>query len=80
MKAMLHKVMAMCMALIVLMTTTSFTVAMHYCGDTLVSYSFSHKAEGCGMEKVATATLCDQERMQKNIVLHRSTTHHRRPR
>lgn len=77
---MLHKVMAMCMALIVLMTTTSFTVAMHYCGDTLVSYSFSHKAEGCGMEKVATATLCDQERMQKTSCCTDQQLIYRRPR
>ncbi len=66
MKAMLHKVIAICMALIVLLTTTSFTVAMHYCGDTLVDYSFSHKVKSCGMEKTVSTTNCEQERMQKS--------------
>lgn len=39
------------MALIVLFSTMSFTVDMHYCGESLVDLSFFAKAEGCGMEK-----------------------------
>jgi hypothetical protein len=38
------------MALIVLFSTFSFTVAQHYCGDDLVDFSFFGKAESCGME------------------------------
>ena len=38
------------MAFVVLLSTMSFTVSMHYCGDTLVETSMFHKAEGCGME------------------------------
>lgn len=38
------------MAVIVCCTTMSFNVAVHYCGDSLVDYSFLHKAKTCGME------------------------------
>ena len=38
------------MAFVVLFSTLSFTVNMHFCGDTLVETAIFHKAEGCGME------------------------------
>ncbi len=38
------------MAFVVLFSTMSFTINMHYCGDTLVETVVFHKAEGCGME------------------------------
>ena len=38
------------MAFVVLFSTMSFTVNMHYCGGTLVETAIFHKAEGCGME------------------------------
>ena len=38
------------MAFVVLFSTMSFTLNMHYCGDTLVETAMFHKAEGCGME------------------------------
>ncbi len=38
------------MAVMVLFSTMSFTVDMHYCGDMLVETAIFHKAEGCGME------------------------------
>ena len=38
------------MAVIVLFSTLSFTVNMHYCGDTLVETAIFQKAKGCGME------------------------------
>jgi len=37
------------MALLVLFSTMSFTVDMHYCGDLLVDYSFFETADGCDM-------------------------------
>lgn len=43
------------MAFVVLFTTMSFTVDMHYCGDSLVDFSVFTKAEGCGMEKAQLA-------------------------
>lgn len=42
--------MSFVMALVVLFTTTSFTVNMHYCGDTLVDTAIFHKVKGCGMK------------------------------
>ena len=38
------------MALVVLFTTMSFTIDMHYCGNTLVDTAIFKKAKGCGME------------------------------
>ena len=38
------------MALVVLLSTFSFTVDMHFCGDRLVDTAIFQKAEGCGME------------------------------
>lgn len=50
MKQVLHKIMAFTMAFVVLFSTMSFTVNMHYCGDTLVETAIFQKAKGCGME------------------------------
>ncbi len=38
------------MAFVVLFSTMSFTLNMHYCGDTLVETAVFQKAKGCGME------------------------------
>ena len=38
------------MAFVVLLSTMSFTVDMHYCGDTLVDTAIFHKATNCGMD------------------------------
>ncbi len=38
------------MAFVVLLSTLSFTVEAHYCGDTLVDSSLFQEAESCGME------------------------------
>lgn len=40
----------MVLSLMVLVSTVSFTVDSHYCGDHLVDMSLFSKAEGCGME------------------------------
>ncbi|WP_297794159.1 hypothetical protein [uncultured Eudoraea sp.] len=50
MKEILRQIASFCMALMVLFSTLSFTVDMHYCGDLLVDYSFFEAAEGCAME------------------------------
>ena len=42
--------MSFLMALVVVFSTMSFTVDMHYCGDTLVDTSIFEKADTCGME------------------------------
>lgn len=65
MKQLIHKSMAIFMATVVFMTTMSFTIDMHYCGDTMVDYSFFHKAESCGMEKEQVASTCESPEMKK---------------
>ena len=52
MKQVFHKIMSMLMAFVVLCSTMSFTVGMHYCGDTLVETAIFHKTKGCGMESM----------------------------
>ncbi len=49
MKKVFHKLLSITMALVVLFSTMSFTVDMHYCGDTLVDASIFEKSDGCGM-------------------------------
>ncbi|WP_178987122.1 HYC_CC_PP family protein [Winogradskyella schleiferi] len=50
MKKVFYKISSACLALIVLLSTVSFTVDSHYCGDTLVDSSLFGHAESCGME------------------------------
>ena len=50
MKEKLHRILSFSMALLVLLSTMSFTIDMHYCGDTLVDTAIFKKAETCGME------------------------------
>ena len=57
--------MAVFMAAVVFMTTMSFTVDMHYCGDTMVDYSFFHNVTTCGMEKTEVASICENPEMSK---------------
>lgn len=38
------------MAFVVLFSTMSFTINMHYCGDALVETAVFHQTKGCGME------------------------------
>jgi hypothetical protein len=56
MKQVFHKIMSLLMAFVVLFSTMSFTVDMHYCGDTLVETAFFHKTKGCGMEMEKPST------------------------
>ena len=42
--------MSVLMACVVLLSTMSFTVDMHYCGDTLVDTAIFQKVKTCGME------------------------------
>ena len=44
------------MAIVVLFSTTSFTIDMHYCGDTLVDAAIFHKVKTCGMEMQSPST------------------------
>lgn len=50
MKQVVHKISAFLMAFVVLFSTMSFTIDMHYCGGTLVDKAVFKEAESCGME------------------------------
>ena len=50
MKQLFHKILSFAMAFVVLLSTMSFTVNMHYCGDTLVETAIFKSTKGCGME------------------------------
>ncbi|MFT4800609.1 MAG: hypothetical protein ACI93N_000368 [Flavobacteriaceae bacterium] len=50
MKQVFHKITSILMAFVVLFSTMSFTIDMHYCGDKLVETAIFLKAKGCGME------------------------------
>ncbi|WP_229720478.1 HYC_CC_PP family protein [Winogradskyella helgolandensis] len=72
MKQFFHKIMSLAMVFVVLFSTMSFTVNMHYCGDTLVETAIFHKAKGCGMEMEKPSTdgcsitkknCCDEEQL-----------------
>ena len=72
MKQIFHKIMSLAMTFVVLFSTMSFTVNMHYCGDTLVESAIFQKAKGCGMEMEKPSTeecsitkknCCDDEQL-----------------
>lgn len=47
---MLRHIVSVAMALLVLFSTMSFTVDMHFCGDHLVDLAFFDDAKTCGMD------------------------------
>ena len=46
----LHKTFSAILAFLVLLSTVSFTVEKHFCGDVLVDVSMFSQVEKCGME------------------------------
>ncbi|PHN92351.1 hypothetical protein CSC80_15420 [Maribacter sp. 6B07] len=54
MKILAHKFISVVMAVVVLLSTMSFSVDMHYCGDMLVDFSIMEQVKTCGMEIVKT--------------------------
>lgn len=56
-----HKISSFCLALIVLLSTFSFTVDSHYCGDVLVDSSIFGHVKTCGMEiqQQSSSSACD---------------------
>ena len=61
MKAFFHKTISLAFSILVLFTTMSFTVGLHYCGDALVDYSVYHNTKTCGMEKQQSENDCKNE-------------------
>jgi hypothetical protein len=59
MKEVLHKIIAFFMACVVVFSTMSFTISMHYCGDTLVDFGIFKQAKTCGMEMNESTPISD---------------------
>lgn len=57
--------MALFMSLVVLLSTVSFTMGMHYCGDMLVDFAFNESVTTCGMEKEPVAVSCETTSISK---------------
>jgi len=65
MKQCIHKIVSVLMAFVVLFSTMSFTIDMHYCGDTLVDTAVFSKAKTCGMESMETSS-CESPQLKKD--------------
>jgi hypothetical protein len=70
MKEKIHKIFVTLMALLLLVSTTSWKVEKHYCMDVLVDVAFFIPAQDCGMdinleddssEKIEKQSCCDDE-------------------
>lgn len=48
-----HKFFSVVMALLVLLSTISFTMEKHFCGDTLIDVAIFSKVNSCGMDMEA---------------------------
>jgi len=66
MKEFIHKTVVVLMAFVVLFSTMSFTIDMHYCGDKLVNTAVFKKAKSCGMEMQKTTPSSDCFISKKN--------------
>lgn len=69
MKENFHKIAALSMAFMVLFSTMSFSLDMHYCGDHLVDFSFTQKVDTCLMkaEMSKTSTSCSMMDMKMEM-------------
>ncbi len=65
MKKIFHKILSLSIAFVVLFSTMSFTVNMHYCGNTLVDTAIFHQVKTCGMETQAPSN-ADECAITKN--------------
>jgi hypothetical protein len=68
MKEFSHKILAILMSFVVLLSTTSFAITKHYCGDTLVDTAIFSQASSCGMEndKISTNSASDCTTIKKD--------------
>jgi hypothetical protein len=63
MKSIIRHILSFAMAFLVLFSTISFTVDMHFCGEHLVDFSLFKKADTCGMEAMFNTAMGDQMNM-----------------
>ena len=74
MKEFLVKISSFLLAFLVLISTFSFTVEKHFCGDFLVDVAYVGHTDGCGMESVTSSKTskknCCKDEVQKIEELH----------
>ncbi len=73
MKKVFQQILSFCMAFIVMFSTMSFSVDMHYCGDTLIDFSLMQNVKSCGMEKQAV-TDCETTISKKSCCSDKTVT------
>ncbi len=57
-----HKIFSIAMALLVLMSTISFTMEKHFCGETLIDVAIFSKAITCGMDMEAVSKISSEKK------------------
>ncbi len=57
-----HKISAVIMSIMVLMSTMTMVINTHYCGDVLVDRSIFHEADSCGMEQSSEMGICEMKK------------------
>ena len=65
MKSLIRKSIAIFLAGIVLLSTVPFALNIHFCDDSMASFSFMHNAETCGMEVATNPTTCKTPSIHK---------------
>ncbi|MCK8523468.1 hypothetical protein M0D21_17935 [Aquimarina sp. D1M17] len=66
MKKIIHNSCASLLAVLVLLSTMSFSVNMHYCGKTLVDVSVFNVAKSCEMPQMKSTQECSVETKKKS--------------
>ena len=66
MKKKSHKVFSVLMALVVLITTMSFTVDAHFCGESLIDFNFFSSAQKCEKELNPEFSTCENSLISEN--------------
>ncbi|MCG2431089.1 HYC_CC_PP family protein [Aequorivita xiaoshiensis] len=64
MNSIFHKIVSVFMAILVMVTTMSFTIDMHYCGEMLVDYSLTQSAHSCGMDMEKPTSDCEIQTLE----------------
>lgn len=65
MKPCLRHIVAISLSALVLLSTLSFSVDLHYCGKKLVAIALNNKAQGCGMEMPSDKTYSSGDQIGK---------------
>ncbi|RAJ22355.1 hypothetical protein LX77_02667 [Gelidibacter algens] len=65
-----HKIFSVALGFLVLLSTVSFTMEKHFCGDTLIDTAIFSQADTCGMDVEGTSITSEEQSCCKNEVEH----------